>query len=113
MDVLMADMNDFQRLLSQNVKRARQKLGYSQMKLAELCGMSANYIGTIEMGARFPSAASLQKICNVLSLKPYQLFLDENMEKDFEKYDILADLIKKLKKNVAAEIENTIKSEIK
>ena len=104
-------MNDFQRLLAQNVKRARQRLGYSQMKLAEMCGLSANYIGTIEIGARFPSASSLQKLCKVLALEPYQLFLDDTLEKEFEKYDLLMEVLQKLKKNVSEEIEKTIKTE--
>ena len=107
----MKTKNDFQRLLAQNVKRARQKLGYSQMKLAELCGMSTNYIGTIEIGARFPSASSLQKLCKALALKPYQLFLDETLEKQFEKYDLLIEVLQTLQKNVSEEIEKTIKTE--
>ncbi len=107
----MKIMNDFKRLLAQNVKRARQRLGYSQMKLAELCGMSANYIGTIEIGVRFPSASSLQKLCKVLALEPYQLFLDDTLEKEFEKYDLLMEVLQKLQKNVSEEIEKTIKAE--
>jgi transcriptional regulator with XRE-family HTH domain len=50
------------------------------MKLAELCGTATNYIGEIEIGRRFPSLKSIEKIGRVLEIEPYRFFID-NAEK--------------------------------
>ena len=70
-------MTRIQEILRANVKRVRKELGYSQMKLAELCGVSTSFLGEIELGRKFPSAATLQKIADALGLRPFQLFLEE------------------------------------
>jgi transcriptional regulator with XRE-family HTH domain len=67
----------FHHLLIKNLKAYRKKRGYSQMKLAHLCSVSPNYIGEIEMGRKFPSADTMDKIIFALNLKPYQLFFSE------------------------------------
>ncbi|MDR1997224.1 MAG: helix-turn-helix transcriptional regulator [Candidatus Margulisbacteria bacterium] len=68
---------DLKQLFVQNLRRLRADAGVSQMKLAELCGTSASYIGAIEIGIRFPSMKLLAKIADALSVKPYQFFLEE------------------------------------
>ena len=45
-------MNKIQELLAVNMKKARQTLGYSQMKLAEICNLSTSFIAEIETGIR-------------------------------------------------------------
>ena len=47
------------------------------MTLAELCDMSGNYIGQIEMGRRIPSFNRIEKIAAVLEVPVHELFLDE------------------------------------
>jgi transcriptional regulator with XRE-family HTH domain len=68
---------DLRQIFTQNLRRLRAESGVSQMKLAELCGTSASYIGAIEIGIRFPSMKLLAKIADALSVKPYQFFLEE------------------------------------
>jgi len=50
------------------------------MKMAELCETTANYIGEIEIGRRFPSLKLIEKIGKVLSIEPYRFFIDETTE---------------------------------
>jgi transcriptional regulator with XRE-family HTH domain len=68
---------DLRQIFVQNLRRLRAETGVSQMKLAELCGTSASYIGAIEIGIRFPSMKLLAKIAEALDVKPYQFFLEE------------------------------------
>jgi transcriptional regulator with XRE-family HTH domain len=68
---------DLKQIFLQNMRRLRAEAGISQMKLAELCGTSASYIGAIEIGIRFPSMKLLAKIAGALDVKPYQFFLEE------------------------------------
>lgn len=80
------------------------------MQLAELCCVSTSFIGEIEIGRKFPSAKTLQKIANALKLKPYQLFFEEEQWNTFDKYNVLTDLMEKLKKTTDNNIEEVIKS---
>ncbi|MCL2520100.1 MAG: helix-turn-helix transcriptional regulator [Spirochaetaceae bacterium] len=68
----------FHELLIKNIKLHRKQHAYSQMKLAELCAVSSNYIGEIEMGRKFPSADTMERLTAALDLKPYQLFVEGN-----------------------------------
>jgi transcriptional regulator with XRE-family HTH domain len=101
-------MTRIQQILRANVKRARTELGYSQMKLAELCKVSTSFIGEIELGRKFPSAETLQKLADALGLKPFQLFLEEADWRRFEKRKVLATLSRELKQRLDEEVTDTI-----
>ena len=102
-------MTKIQQILLTNIKKYRSRLKYSQMKLAELCGVSTSYIGEIEIGRKYPSAKTLEKIVKALEVKPYKLFLDENDIDDFDQDGLLDDLKEKLTHQVASEIDSHYK----
>jgi transcriptional regulator with XRE-family HTH domain len=60
------------------MKRCREILGLSQMKLADRVGCSTTLIGNIEIGKRFPSAENLNKIASALDIPPSELFAEES-----------------------------------
>ncbi len=51
--------------------------GPDQAALAEKCALSSYYVTEIETGRRFPSVDTLQKLCEVLAVRPYRLFFAE------------------------------------
>jgi len=69
-------MTRVQELFIANLRRERKQAGYSQEKLADLIGLSPKYISSLEIGTRFPSPDTIQKISDTLKLEPYQLLLD-------------------------------------
>ena len=60
--------------LGKKVQKFRQKKDISQVKMAEMIGVSPTYIGFIEQGVRNPSIATLDKIARVLGVKLSELF---------------------------------------
>lgn len=60
-----------------NLRKFRKEKGYSQEKLAELCGLHRTYISDIECFTRNISIENVQKIANALEIKAYKLFLEE------------------------------------
>jgi transcriptional regulator with XRE-family HTH domain len=83
-------VNIFRVLLAKNIKLARARLDLTQQELAEKCQVSTNYLGTIEIGGKFPSSDTLLKLASALNLKPYQLFLaDEDIEA-FDRHELIA-----------------------
>jgi len=69
-------MTKVQALFIANLRRERKQAGYSQEKLADLIGLSPKYISSLEIGTRFPSPDTIQKISDTLKIEPYQLLLD-------------------------------------
>lgn len=104
-------MTEIQRILLTNIKKYRSRRKYSQMKLAELCGVSTSYIGEIEIGRKYPSAKTLEKIVKALDVKPYKLFIAENDVDDYDMEGLLEDLKEKITHQVANEIDSHYKGD--
>jgi transcriptional regulator with XRE-family HTH domain len=105
-------------LLSVNIKRFRQRKGWSQAKLAEKMSISTNYLSDIETGKGWVSSSSLVNLANALEIEVFELFRPQEMASadiastvakclddfssslrvSFEKS--LADSTKKIKKNL-------------
>ena len=100
-------MDRVQKALMANMKKIRREAGLSQMKLAELSDLSTSFIAEIEGGKKFPSSASIEKIAKALSLRPYQLFLDEEDRREVDVVGRIAKLTRELKTSVSANIEET------
>lgn len=105
-------MDEVQESLIRNMKRARSALGYSQMKLAELCDLSAGFIAEIETGKKFPSSSTLLKISQALGLRPYQLFLDDEKSREWNRTESITSLGKELKQVLNSQIDVLIKKHI-
>jgi len=56
--------------IGKNIRYKRKDEGLSQEKLAELCDMSRNAIGSIERGEVNVSILTLYKIAKALEVKP-------------------------------------------
>jgi transcriptional regulator with XRE-family HTH domain len=59
--------------LGLNLRRHRERLGLSQEKLADLCGLDRTEISLLECGLRFPRLDTLVKIARALKLSPAEL----------------------------------------
>lgn len=63
-----------------NVKKYRMRLGLSQEKFAEKCGLHRTYISDIECFRRSISLDNIQKLADALGVETFQLFLDEGVD---------------------------------
>jgi transcriptional regulator with XRE-family HTH domain len=66
--------------LASNVRKRRIELGWTQAKLAEEMDIHPTYLGAIEGSRKFPSSEMLERLCDILGLRPYELFLDEKLD---------------------------------
>lgn len=63
------------------IERIRNDHGWSQDELADKCGTTKSNISRIEKNKQWPREDLLEKICDTLGLKLYQLFaLAENVD---------------------------------
>ena len=89
-------MDNIQICLANNMKRLRKQMNFSQEKLAEKAGASANYIAMIEAGRYFPSLPMLRQIAGSLHVDSLDLFDKKGLE-----YQNLESLRKELLKSMA------------
>lgn len=68
---------DIIKIFGDNLKRYRTKIGLSQEKFAEKCGMHRTYISAIECYRRSISLENIQRIADALNVETYKLFLEE------------------------------------
>ena len=64
-----------------NVRKYRMRLGLSQEKFAEKCGLHRTYISDIECFRRSISLDNIQRIADALEIETYKLFLEAEYEK--------------------------------
>jgi len=72
---------DYRKLGSQ-IKEKRYKCGYTQEKLAELCDISAGFLGHIENGTRTLSLDTLYKLACALNVSIDYLLIDSAIGSD-------------------------------
>ena len=67
-------MAKIRKILAQNIKLHRQKLGITQPELAERANISTNFIGMIEQKRKFPAPEMLDRIASALEIDTFELF---------------------------------------
>jgi len=94
-------MSDLRALLSDNIKKRREKLGMSQAQLAEKSDTSTNYIAQIEQQIRFPSVDMLERIAKALKFDSAELFSAGPYS---------AEAIKRFQEGLKADLEERLES---
>ncbi len=67
---------DFAQTFGIVLKKHRKKAGFTQEKLAEICGIERTFISMLERAERRPSLAMTFELANALKVKP-SLFVRE------------------------------------
>jgi len=76
-----SDLEPIRKVLSGNIKKYRKNYGYSQEKLAEKAGLSAQTLNDIEGCRRWISPKTMTKLAKALNIAEYQLFVPDSGEK--------------------------------
>jgi len=64
----MAKAQKYRKVLGENIRSHRRKLGWSQIKLAEKSDLHHNYIGDIERGEENVSVDALMRIATAMKI---------------------------------------------
>ena len=91
--------------IGNKIKQKRRELGYSQEELAEICGISASYIGHIERGSKKMSIPIAVSIAHAL-----QLSLDYLFDASDEANDTLLSVQSLLKQGTPSQADTLLKT---
>jgi len=75
--VLGNSMASLREVFASNLKKKRQKCGFSQANLAEKVNVSTHHIAMIEITRNFPTSDLMERIANALNIEVYELFIDD------------------------------------
>lgn len=99
-----------------NLKFYRKQKNLTQNELTLAINKSYNYINSVEQGKINPSFEVIEQICNVLKIKPSQLF-DENSSPEnirkFSKEEYINEISEKLFNNLKPFLSSEIKKTLK
>ncbi len=73
---------DIIKVFGTNLRKYRTKLGISQEKFVEMCGLHRTYISDIERFQRSISLSNIQKISDALKIEAYKLFIEDEITND-------------------------------
>ena len=104
---------DTKAILAKNMKDARERLGYSQAKLAELAKTSVAFIGEIEIGRKSPSLENLGNIAEALGMEVYQLLLADLPCAVADRQLLLSELKRDLAEKINHDLDETIRTYLK
>jgi transcriptional regulator with XRE-family HTH domain len=65
---------DVRRLVGENFRRLRVERSLTQEQVAELTGVSQQYISGLEQGRRNPTVLTLHELTSPLGVEPIELF---------------------------------------
>ncbi len=73
-------MSNIKKLLGNRIREIRRSKNLTQERLAEMVGIGTPNISYIETGKFAPSMDTLEKIAEVLDVKPFELYMFEPLK---------------------------------
>jgi len=67
-------VDERRRYLAANIRRLREKLGWTQTDLAKKIGVELRYVQTLESGEANPTVATMLRVGDGLGVGPGELF---------------------------------------
>ena len=98
-------------ILALNLKEYRRKCGFTQEKLAEKAGISANYLSMVEISRKFPTPEMLDRLAEALDIQTFQLF-DPSATPDGALLHLEQSIIENIEQIIKTSIKQEILSEI-
>lgn len=80
----MDDKKDLNVIVGANIKREREKAGYTQDQFSEMLGIGSKSLSSIERGVVGVSLTTLLRICEILHVSPNVVLLKKTHQNDLD-----------------------------
>ena len=91
--------SDLNKQIGQRIKELRKIKGYSQERLAEALDIATNSLSYIESGHGFMTLTTLDKMCKVLGVEPFEIFQFRRIENKEDMYNYIKNKLEFIKDN--------------
>ena len=106
-------MTKIQQVLAENLRKFRKIHGLTQEQLAEKAGTSTNYIGTIEIGKKYPSPQMLEKLADALEIDSLMFFQCESKKENSDYHLTSEQRLENIKTNLITNFAEFVENEFK
>ena len=107
----MDDRKDLNVLVGANIKREREKAGFTQDQFSELLGIGSKSLSSIERGVVGVSLTTLLRICDILHVSANVLLYEQTRENDVDSIALQLKMLSAEQFEIASEvITNLIKA---
>lgn len=86
------NVNEYTLSIAKRIKYEREQRGWSQQKLADLCGKSRSWVCKFETGVNGLPIDELKILCEVLHIDIISLFNSENMSFDSDNTSLACEM---------------------
>jgi len=103
----MKQRKSIPQILAANIKRRRAELNLTQSQLAEQLEISSTYIAELEIASKNASLDVIQRLCEVLSMRPYEMLIEEGVD---DQSNDSRDAIRNLTKEATTILNKVVKT---
>ena len=107
----MNDRKDLNVLVGANIKREREKAGFTQDQFSELLGIGSKSLSSIERGVVGVSLTTLLKICDILHISANVLLYEQTQKNAVDSITLQLELLSAEQFEIASDVmTNLIKA---
>ncbi len=100
----MDHKKDLNVLVGTNIKREREKAGFTQDQFSELLGIGSKSLSSIERGVVGVSLTTLMKICDILHISANILLYEQNLKNDADSIALQLKLLNDEQFEIASDV---------
>jgi transcriptional regulator with XRE-family HTH domain len=99
-------------VFSANIRKYRIAKKITQAYLAELAGVSTNYMNQVELGNKFPSGNMIAILARCLGVRLFELFIEDDVSFDLGQYSFEKEA-RKIADDITVAVQQVIDSHFK
>ena len=100
----MDGRKDLNVLVGANIKREREKAGFTQDHFSELLGLGSKSLSSIERGVVGVSLTTLMKICDILHISANVLLYEQTQGNDVESIALQLKMLRTEQFDIASDV---------
>ena len=100
----MDNRKDLNVLVGANIKREREKAGFTQDQFSELLGIGSKSLSSIERGVVGVSLPTLLRICDILHISANVLLYEQTQKNDVDSIALQLNLLSAEQFEIASEV---------
>ena len=100
----MDSRKDLNVLVGTNIKREREKAGFTQDQFSELLGIGSKSLSSIERGVVGVSLATLLRICDILHISANLLLYEQTQQNDADSIALQLKMLRAEQFEIASDV---------
>ena len=104
----MGNRKNLNVILGANLKREREKAGFTQDRFSELLGIGSKSLSSIERGVVGVSLTTLMRICELLQISANVLLYEQSRKNDVESLALQLEQLSDEQFKIASDVINSL-----